>query len=71
MPEAVWGYNKEMKKNQKEALVMLLGGLGAIILLIGLFTDLYEYMHGLIAAIAVWILTGVTGKYLDVGKKEE
>lgn len=58
-----------MKKNEKEATVKLLGGLGLIVLLIGLFTGLYEFMHGLIAAIAIWILTGVIAKYLGVEKK--
>ncbi len=58
-----------MKKNEKEALVKLLGGVGFIVLLIGLFTNLYEFMYGLIAAIAVWIITGVVAKYLGVEKK--
>ena len=55
-----------MKKNEKEALVKLLGGIGLIVLLIGLFTGLYEFMHGLVAAIAIWILSGVVAKYLGV-----
>ena len=59
-----------MKKNSKEALVKLLGGLGLIVLLVGLFTGLYEFMNGLVAAIAIWILTGVVAKYLGVEKKK-
>lgn len=58
-----------MKKSEKEALIKLLGGLGLIILLVGLFTDLYEFMHGLIAAITVWILSGVVATYLGMKKK--
>ena len=58
-----------MKKREKEALVKLLGGLGLIVLLIGLFTNVYEFMHGLVAAIAIWIITGVVAKYLGVEKK--
>jgi len=60
-----------MKKNEKEALVKLLGGIGLIVLLIGLFTNLYEFMYGLVAAIAIWILTGVVAKYLGVEKKKK
>lgn len=59
------------KKNQKEALVKLLCGLGLIVLLIGLFTNLYEFMHGLVAAIAIWILSGVVAKYLGVEKEDK
>ena len=60
-----------MKKNQKEALVKLLGGIGLIVLLIGLFTPMYEFMYGLVAAIAIWILTGVAAKYLGVEKEKK
>ena len=59
-----------MKRNEKEALIKLLGGLGLIVLLIGLFTGLYEFMHGLVAAIAIWIITGVVAKYLNIEKKK-
>ena len=57
-----------MKRREKEALVKLLGGIGVIVLLVGLFTGLYEFMHGLVAAIAIWIITGVIAKYLGVEK---
>ncbi|MFC1755361.1 hypothetical protein ACFL96_18555 [Thermoproteota archaeon] len=57
-----------MKKNEKEAIIKLLGGIGLIVLLIGLFTAVYEFMHGLIAAIAVWIVTGVVAKYWGIDK---
>jgi len=40
-------------------------------LLIGLFTPLYEFMYGLVAAIAIWILGGVAAKYYGVEKKEK
>ena len=60
-----------MKKNQKEALVKLLGGIGLIVLLIGLFTEMYDFMHGLVAAIAIWILTGVVAKYYGVEKEKK
>ncbi|MBW2995599.1 hypothetical protein KY312_04560 [Candidatus Woesearchaeota archaeon] len=60
-----------MKKNSKEALVKLLGGIGLVVLLVGLFTPLYEFLYGLVAAIAVWILAGVTAKYLGVEEKKK
>ncbi|MFC1690912.1 hypothetical protein ACFL0W_01915 [Nanoarchaeota archaeon] len=55
-----------MKRNQKEAMIKLLGGIGLIVLLIGLFTGTYEFMNGLIAAIAIWILSGVVAKYWGI-----
>ncbi|WP_156877352.1 hypothetical protein [Psychrilyobacter atlanticus] len=58
-----------MKKQEKEALVKFLSGLGFIVLLIGLFTDLYEFTHGLIGAIAIGIIAGVIARYLGVKKK--
>jgi len=60
-----------MRKREKEALVKLLGGIGLIVLLIGLFTSLYEFLHGLVAAIAIWILTGVAAKYLGVENEKK
>lgn len=58
-----------MKENQKKALVALLGGIGTIVLLVGIFTPLYKFNYGLVAAIAIWILTGVVSKYLGVKKE--
>ena len=55
-----------MKENEKKSLISLLGGIGTIVLLIGLFTPLYEFMYGLVAAIAIWIVTGVTATYLGL-----
>jgi len=60
-----------MKKNAKLALIKLLGGIGVIVLLIGLFTPLYEFMYGLVAAIAVWIVTGAVAIYLGVDTKKK
>jgi len=58
-----------MKKNEKEALVKLLSGIGFIVLLIGMLTNLYEFMYGVIGAFAFWIIAGVVAKYLGVEKK--
>jgi hypothetical protein len=61
----------KMKENQKKALVALLGGIGTIVLLIGIFTDLYKFTYGLVAAIAIWIVTGVVAKYLGIKKERK
>ena len=58
-----------MRKNQKEALIGLISGIGVIVLLLGLFTGLYGFLYGLVAAIAIWILAGVVAKYYGVEKK--
>lgn len=60
-----------MKKNEKEALIKLLGGVGLILILIPIFTGLYPFEHGLVAAISVWILTGVVKAYLGVDEKKK
>ncbi len=58
-----------MKRNEKEALVKLLGGVGVIILLIGIFTDTYDISYGIIGAMASWILSGVLKTYLGIDKE--
>jgi hypothetical protein len=52
-----------MKKNERSALLRLIGGVGLIILLGGIFTDLYPFTYGLFAALAIWILSGVVSAY--------
>ena len=39
-------------------------------LLIGLFLPVYDFMYGLVAAIAIWILSGVVAKFWGVEKKK-
>lgn len=55
-----------MNKNQKQAIVGLLSGIGVIVLLLGIFTEIYVFTTGLIIAIAIWILNGVLAKYWGV-----
>lgn len=57
-----------MKKNEKEALIKLFGAIGLIVAIVGIFTDLYETIHGFVAAVIIWILTGVLSSYLGVKK---
>ena len=60
-----------MKKNQKEAIIKLLGGLGFLVLIVGMFTDLYEFLYGVIGAFAIWILSGVFATYFGMKKKKK
>ena len=60
-----------MNNNQKKAIVGLMGGIGAVVFLFGLLTDLYDFMIGLVAAIGVWILTGFLGTFLGVKKERK
>ena len=59
-----------MSKNAKMALVSLLGGLGLIALLVGIFTDALSFSAGLIIAIAFWIVSGVVATMLGVKKEK-
>ncbi len=52
---------KIMRRNEQNALTYLLGGLGLIILLGGLF-KLYNLSYGLMAAFILWIVGGAVGK---------
>lgn len=60
-----------MENHQKKAIVGLAGGMGVIVFLLGLFTDLYSFMVGLIAALGVWIFTGFLGTFLGVKKEKK
>ncbi len=60
-----------MSKNVKRGLVSLLGGLGLIALLVGIFTDIYSFGIGLIIAIAFWIVSGVLATMLGVKEKKK
>ena len=50
-----------MRRNEQNALTYLLGGLGFIILLGGIF-KLYNLNYGLMAAFLLWIIGGAIGK---------
>jgi hypothetical protein len=55
-----------MSPNEKKIINSLLGGVGFIVLLIGIFTDAYEFWVGAIAAIAIWIVSGAVSTWLGV-----
>ncbi len=57
-----------MSPNEKKALMSFLGGVGFIVLLVGIFTNAYEFWVGVIAAIAIWIVSGAVSTWLGVKK---
>jgi uncharacterized membrane protein len=56
-----------MKKHEKETLVTLMGAIGFIVLLVGIFTPV-DFTYALLAALIIWILTGVVKKYFKIKK---
>ena len=54
--------------NAKKALISLLGGAGFIVLLIGVLSDAYDFWVGVIAAFAIWIVSGAVSTWLGVKK---
>ncbi|MBR9707679.1 MAG: hypothetical protein GOV15_04550 [Candidatus Diapherotrites archaeon] len=52
---------------QKKAILALLGGAGFLVILIGIFTPIIDFMYGVIGAFAVWIITGALKTYWGIG----
>ena len=60
--------------NGKSAFISLLGGIGLLVLVVGIFTDMYPLGQAIIAAVAIWIVTGVLKSYWgieDIGKHHQ
>lgn len=57
-----------MSKQAKRAYTSLLGLIGLIVLLVGVFTDAYDFIIGLIIAIAIWVGSGILARYWGVKK---
>jgi hypothetical protein len=57
-----------MSKNAKVAWVSVIGLVGLIVLLVGLFTPAYDFFVGLIIAIACWVGSGILAKYWEIKK---
>ena len=55
-----------MSRNAKIAYVSLLGLVGLIALLVGLF--ILDFVVGLIIAIACWVGSGILGRYWEIKK---
>lgn len=56
-----------MKKHEKETLVTLMGAIGLIVLIVGIFTP-FDFTYALVIALVLWILTGVVKKYFRIEK---
>ncbi|MHA1974567.1 MAG: zinc ribbon domain-containing protein [Candidatus Hodarchaeales archaeon] len=52
-----------MHHHHKSTLQSLISGLGVILLLIGLFTDTYDFGVGLILGMICWVISGAIGSY--------
>jgi hypothetical protein len=57
-----------MSKNAKIACVSLIGLVGLIVFLVGLFTPAYSFFVGLIIAIACWVGSGILARYWEIKK---
>lgn len=57
-----------MSSRTKRAITSLLGLIGLIVLLVGLFTHAYSFMIGVIIAIAIWAGSGILARYWGVKK---
>ncbi|MBU1118887.1 hypothetical protein KKH43_03330 [Patescibacteria group bacterium] len=60
-----------MTKNVKKGIIMLTSGLGVVVLLVGLFTNLYGFLPGLIGAIAIWIVSAALSTMLGVKNEKK
>ncbi|MFC1698114.1 hypothetical protein ACFL1H_07260 [Nanoarchaeota archaeon] len=61
-----------MKKDQKgeKAIISLLGAVGFIILIVGIFSDIYEFWEGVLLALIVWVITAAISFLLGVDIKK-
>lgn len=59
-----------MSTRAKKAYVSLISLVGLVVLLVGLFTHVYNFMTGLIAAIVLWVGSGILARYWGVKKEK-
>lgn len=57
-----------MNRGTKELVVGVIGVTALVLFLIGLFTDAYDTMVGLVIAIGLWALSGLLARYWNVPK---
>lgn len=55
-----------MNKNVKQGILSLLGGVGLIVLMAGIFLDSVQFYYALFLAISIWILAGVVSTFFGV-----
>jgi hypothetical protein len=59
---------RAVTQGAKQLIVGLLGVAGVVILLLGLFTETYEFMFGLVIAIGFWLVSGLMAQFWEVPK---
>ncbi len=59
-----------MSQRAKIASVSVIGLVGLVVLLVGVFTDAYDFTVGLIIAIVCWVGSGILAKYWGVKKEK-
>lgn len=57
-----------MAENTKQLIVSLMGVAGVVVLLLGLFSESYDFMVGLVIAIGLWMVSGLVAQYWGVPK---
>ena len=60
-----------MNKNVKQGVLSLLGGVGLIVLIAGIFLDSVQFTYALFLAISIWVLTGVVSTFFGVNRRGE
>jgi len=58
-----------MKKSEKEAVVWLIGVIGVLFVLAGIFLSEISFTTGLIIAVIFWIIAGFSRRVWKVEKK--
>lgn len=60
-----------MSKAAKRAYISVMSLLGLIVLLLGIFVTTFDFFIGLILAIALWVGSGILGRYWGVKKTKD
>ena len=59
-----------MSPQAKSAYISIIGLVGLVVLLVGLFLQVYDFIIGLIIAIVLWIGSGILARYWGVKKEK-
>lgn len=60
-----------MNHNFKQGIISLIGGIGLLILLAGIFLNSVPFDYAIFIAISLWMLTGVIAKFMGVNRHGE
>ena len=59
-----------MSQQAKIASISVISLVGLVVLLVGVFTDVYSFTLGLIIAIVCWVGSGILARYWGVKKEK-